>query len=67
MLTVSSNELPVDDKTPEWIVLDAHHVQLRAERLGTGTGRIYTITIIGTNAAGTTTKSVAVVVPHDER
>jgi hypothetical protein len=33
VLTVSSNEPPVDDKVPEWIVVDAHHVQLRAERL----------------------------------
>jgi hypothetical protein len=41
-------------------------VQLRAERLGSGTGRIYTITITGTNAAGTTTQSVIVLVPHDQ-
>jgi len=38
VLTVASNEPPVDDKEPEWIVVDAHHVQLRAERLGSGDG-----------------------------
>jgi hypothetical protein len=65
-LSVSSNEPPVDDKTPEFIIVDAHHVQLRAERLGDGTGRIYTITITCTNAGGTTTKSVTVLVPHDQ-
>jgi hypothetical protein len=65
-LSVTSNEPPVDDKTPEWIIVDAHHVQLRAERLGTGTGRIYTITITCTNAAGTTTQSVTVLAPHDQ-
>jgi hypothetical protein len=65
-LSVTSNEPPVDDKTPEFIVVDAHHVQLRAERLGTGDGRIYTITITCTNAAGTTTKSVTVTVPHNQ-
>jgi hypothetical protein len=65
-LSVTSNEPPVDDKTPEFIVVDAHHVQLRAERLGTGDGRIYTITITCTNAAGPTTKTVTVTVPHDQ-
>jgi len=47
-------------------VVDAHHVQLRAERLGTGSGRIYTITITCTNAAGSTSESVTVLVPHDQ-
>jgi hypothetical protein len=65
-LSVTSNEPPVDDKTPEFIVVDAHHVQLRAERLGTGDDRIYTITIKCTNAAGTTTHTVTVLVPHDQ-
>jgi len=65
-LSVTSNEPPVDDKTPEFIVVDAHHVQLRAERLGTGDGRIYTITITCKNAAGTTTKTATVTVPHDQ-
>jgi hypothetical protein len=49
-LTVSSNEAPVDDKVPEWTVVDAHHVELRAERLGDGNGRIHTITVTCTNA-----------------
>ena len=65
-LSVTSNEPPVDDKEPEWIIVDAHHVQLRAERLGTGSGRIYTITITCTNAAGSTSESVTVLVPHDQ-
>jgi hypothetical protein len=61
-LSVTSNEPGPD----EWIIVDAHHVQLLAERLGSGTGRIYTITITCTNAAGTTTQSVTVLVPHDQ-
>jgi hypothetical protein len=65
-LTVTSNEPPVDSKQPEFIVVDAHHVKLRAERLGTGTGRVYTITISCTNPAGTTTQIVKVLVPHDQ-
>ena len=68
VLTVSSNEPPVDDKEPEWIVVDAHHVQLRAERLGTGDGRIYTITITCTNDTNkkSSTQTVTVLVPHDQ-
>jgi hypothetical protein len=46
-LSVTSNE-PVNgtgdgDTAPDWEVVDAHHVRLRAERAGGGTGRIYTI------------------------
>jgi 6-phosphogluconolactonase (cycloisomerase 2 family) len=68
VLTVSSNEAPVDDKDPEWIVVDAHHVQLRAERLGSGTGRTYTITITCTNDTNkeSSTQAVTVLVPHDQ-
>jgi hypothetical protein len=65
-LSVTSNEPPVDDKDPEWIIVDANHVQLRAERLGTDPGRIYTITITCTNAAGSTSETVTVLVPHDQ-
>ena len=68
VLTITSNEPPVDDKEPEWIVVDAHHVELRAERLGSGTGRIYTITITCTNDANkkSSTRTVTVLVPHDQ-
>jgi hypothetical protein len=33
----------------EWIIVDAHHVQLLAERNGNSFGRSYTITITCTN------------------
>ncbi|HJU53970.1 MAG TPA: alpha-amylase family glycosyl hydrolase, partial [Pyrinomonadaceae bacterium] len=47
-LSVTSNE-PVNgagdgDTAPDWEIVDAHHVRLRAERSGSGTGRVYTIT-----------------------
>ncbi|HZS08487.1 MAG TPA: nuclease [Blastocatellia bacterium] len=52
------------DTAPDWEVIDAHHVRLRAERAGSGSGRIYTITIICTDSAGGTSNStVAVTVP----
>ncbi|MBL7745570.1 MAG: T9SS type A sorting domain-containing protein [Chitinophagaceae bacterium] len=70
-LAVSSNE-PVNgtgdgDTAPDWSITDNHHVMLRAERSGTGDGRIYTITITGTDASGNTSvKTTRVVVPHNQ-
>jgi hypothetical protein len=65
---VSSNE-PINglgdgDVAPDWIVIDAHHVRLRAERSGKGNGRIYTITITCTDANGnSTSQNVTVSIP----
>ena len=51
--------------TPDWHVIDAHHVRLRAERSPRGDGRVYTITITATDAAGgTSTAQVTVTVPR---
>ena len=72
VLTVSSNE-PVNgtgdgNTSPDWEVIDAHHVSLRAERSGNGAGRIYAISITCTNDVNklSTTQRLAVVVPHDQ-
>lgn len=63
-LSVSSNE-PSGDEA-DWEVINDHDIKLRAERLGTGTGRIYTITLTATDASGNTaTRDVTVSVPHD--
>ncbi|OLC29659.1 MAG: hypothetical protein AUH28_17030 [Acidobacteria bacterium 13_1_40CM_56_16] len=70
-LSVSSNE-PVDGPgdghaAPDWVVVDSTHVQLRAERSGTGNGRIYTITITCTNTAGqSSTATTTVRVPRNQ-
>jgi hypothetical protein len=53
---VTSNE-PVNgtgegDTAPDWAVTDAVSVQLRAERAGTGSGRVYTITVTCRDASG---------------
>ena len=72
VLTVSSNE-PINgtgdgDTSPDWEVIDAHHVRLRAERAGNSNGRIYTIDITCTNDTNklSSTKTVKVVVVHDQ-
>ena len=65
-LTVSSNEPPAAGGAAEWIVIDPHHVQLQADRLGSGSGRVYNVAITSTNAAGATSNVVQVVVPHDQ-
>jgi hypothetical protein len=71
VLTVTSDE-PVNgsgdgNTSPDWRVVDAHHVLLRAERAGNGSGRTYTITITCTNDTNklSSTKTVTVFVPHD--
>lgn len=69
-LSVSSNE-PVNgigdgNTSPDWQVVDAHHVYLRAERSGPGDGRVYTITVNATDALGfTASATTTVTVPHN--
>ncbi|HKB65039.1 MAG TPA: HYR domain-containing protein [Pyrinomonadaceae bacterium] len=72
VLTVASNE-PINglgdgDTAPDWQVIDAHHVLLRAERSGKGNGRLYTITTTCTDASGNvTTKTSTVFVPPNQK
>jgi hypothetical protein len=55
------------DKDPDWQIIDAHHVRLRAERSGDARERIYTITITCRDGLGnTSTRTVKVRVPHDQ-
>lgn len=69
---VTSNE-PIDgpgdgSTEPDWVVPDPSvlELQLRAERSGTETGRIYTVAVSCSDAAGnTSTATVPVTVPHD--
>jgi endonuclease G, mitochondrial len=64
-LTVSSNEAAngVGDgnTSTDWLVIDAHHVRLRAERAGGGTGRIYTVTATCTDGSGNSASRAATV------
>lgn len=70
ILSVSSSEpektIRNGDKDPDWEIVDAHHVMLRAERSGTGNGRIYTITVTCTDTHGNSSnKQVTVYVPKN--
>ena len=68
-LTVTSNEpdngTGDGDVGSDTEVVDNHHVRVRAERAGNGTGRIYTITITCVNGAGTSVQTVPVYVSHN--
>jgi hypothetical protein len=59
IISVTSNEpvdAPEDDghTAPDWEITGALTVSLRAERSGVGTGRIYTIAVEASDAAGNT-------------
>ncbi|HKO81107.1 MAG TPA: T9SS type A sorting domain-containing protein, partial [Chitinophagaceae bacterium] len=68
---VSSNELVNEggdgDTAPDWIIsTDGKSLQLRAERSGTGTGRIYTISYTLSDPCGNTTSGTTYAyVSHD--
>ncbi len=64
VMDVSSNE----GDSSDWKVKDAHHLDVRSERLGTQKeGRVYTITITATDPTGTSSQQqVTVTVPHDQ-
>lgn len=69
--SVSSNEAANGsgdgNTSPDWQIVDAHHVNLRAERSGGGTGRVYTITVSCSDSGGHTASSnVLVTVAHSQ-
>src|SRR5262249_61976036 len=70
-LGVTSNE-PVNgpgdgDSAPDWIIVNSHFVQLRSERAGGGSGRLYTIGITCQDTKGNASAtSVGVTVSHDQ-
>jgi hypothetical protein len=69
-VTGTSSE-PSDPNNPDIVItgsgLGPRTVQLRAQRLGTGKGRTYTLTATASDLAGnTTTVKTTVIVPHDQ-
>jgi hypothetical protein len=68
-VTGTSNE-PSSGADPDIVITGSgwqRVVQLRAQRLGTGTGRIYTLTAVATDLAGNTARATSTcTVPHDQ-
>jgi hypothetical protein len=66
IVSVTSNE-PQDGKEPDWQITGDLSLLLRAQRDGSGSGRIYTIAVEVTDPAGNQTRgTTTVVVPHDQ-
>lgn len=65
VISVSSNE-PIDDDG-DFVLTGDLTLNLREERLGTGTGRVYTIAVQCTDSFGNSTaQNTTVTVPHDQ-
>ncbi|WP_207514795.1 family 10 glycosylhydrolase [Longitalea luteola] len=64
-LAVTSNEPATGHHEPDWVIVDEHHVKLRAEKSYFHKDRIYTIAITATDSAGnTSTGSTTVTVSN---
>jgi hypothetical protein len=72
-VTAIASDEPVNgtgdgDTEPDWSITGGHGVNLRAERAGSGDGRIYTITITARDVAGNrATATTTVSVPHSQK
>ncbi len=67
-ITEVSNNESTSSPGQSWTITDPLTLTLKAERNGSGTGRIYTITVTCTNSAGlSATRTATVQVPHDQR
>jgi uncharacterized protein len=69
---VASNEAPdtrgSGSTATDWEVVSNHHVRLRAERAGDGSGRIYTVTLTCADPSGNPSAAAAAArVAHDNR
>jgi hypothetical protein len=63
----ADNGLGDGDMANDWKIVDDHNILLRAERSGTGTGRVYYISILShDNSNNFSLKQITVAVPHDK-
>jgi hypothetical protein len=72
IISVASNQ-PINgtgdgDTAPDWVITGPLTLELRAERAGNRTNRVYTVTVqCGDGSGNTSTKTVPVTVAHDQR
>jgi uncharacterized delta-60 repeat protein len=70
-IVVTSNE-PVQsvengDLAPDWVIVNDNNIKLRAERLNSGNGRVYTVKLIATDVNGNKdTATATVTVPKSQ-
>jgi hypothetical protein len=65
-LSVNADQ-PGNGSASDWVIVDAHHVRLRASRSGRWGQRVYTITISAKDNHGNlSTQNVTVAVPHSK-
>jgi hypothetical protein len=65
IVAVTSNEAGDGHTDPDWEITGSLTLNVRAERAGHGTGRIYTITVACTDASGNQSiATVTVTIPH---
>ncbi|MEN8241680.1 MAG: ExeM/NucH family extracellular endonuclease [Chloroflexota bacterium] len=66
LVSVTSNEPDDNNLEEDIVIIDDYTFQLRAERLGTGDGRVYTITYQVVDSCGNVTiASVGIVIAHN--
>jgi len=63
--SMTSNEPSIIPGQDDWVVTGPLAVNLRAERTGSGNGRVYAISVSCTNTSGSASQTASVNVPHN--
>jgi hypothetical protein len=64
--STTSNEPRTVPGEDDWVVTGPLTMGLRAERDGSGNGRVYTINVTCTNTSGAASRTIGVSVPHNQ-
>jgi len=64
--STTSNEPGTVPGEDDWVVTGSLTMDLRAERNGSGNGRVYTINVTCTNTSGAASRTISVSVPHNQ-
>ncbi len=64
--STASNEPGTVPGEDDWVVTGSLTMDLRAERDGSGSGRVYAISVRCTNTSGAASRTISVSVPHNQ-